>query len=498
MRSIRLDTAMEVLSRNSSLLMHRQLLPRIVLLSLLFSFAPSTAHGSDLLLVSSEESYSLGETFTATITVNPEGTPINAANALLRFDPSALQVLSLSKESSAFSVWSAQPVFSNEAGTITFAGGTPESIAYEAPIITVTFRVLQEKDGVLTFEQAAIFAADGSGNNVIEDAHGLHYSATAVPNDAPVSDDEEQQPMGALVPSITSVDFSDQEKWYNRTDGTFAWNLPAAVTAVAVEVSTSSVHEPMDVLRPPEASYALEDGALEEGIQYLHVQFKDETLWGAVATHKLKIDNTAPEAFTLALVQNDSEPLPQLSFSTTDELSGIDHYEVTFSNSMPIVVFPEQAGEGFVMPNLQPGAYKVVATAVDKAGNRGTSTPLMLLHTDPSGQKATPAVAASDVLAALLALAMLCLLWLMLLMRSRFNQKETRLRKETKDLQNQMGKIFSALRDEIYDQVNTISQKKRMTAKEKDVVASLNQAITVSETLIAKELTDVKKVLRKK
>ncbi len=59
-----------------------------------------------------------------------------------------------------------------------------------------------------------------------------------------------------------------------------------------------------------------------------------------------------------------------------------------------------------------------------------------------------------------------------------------------------MEKIFSALRDEIYDQINAITKKERLSKKEREAVEGLNQALEVSETLIEKEITDVSKILK--
>ena len=59
-----------------------------------------------------------------------------------------------------------------------------------------------------------------------------------------------------------------------------------------------------------------------------------------------------------------------------------------------------------------------------------------------------------------------------------------------------MEKIFSALRDEIYDQVNMITKRKRLSKSEKEAVEGLNQALEVSETLIEKEINDVKAILK--
>ena len=74
--------------------------------------------------------------------------------------------------------------------------------------------------------------------------------------------------------------------------------------------------------------------------------------------------------------------------------------------------------------------------------------------------------------------------------------KEEKLRREVREIQDQMEKIFSALRDEIYDQVNMITKRKRLSKNEKAAVEGLTQALEVSETLIEKEINDVKAILK--
>jgi len=80
--------------------------------------------------------------------------------------------------------------------------------------------------------------------------------------------------------------------------------------------------------------------------------------------------------------------------------------------------------------------------------------------------------------------------------RKQLKIKEEKLRRETREVQDQMEKIFSALRDEIYDQVNAITKRKRLSKNEKEAVEGLNQALEVSETLIEKEINDVKAILK--
>jgi len=64
------------------------------------------------------------------------------------------------------------------------------------------------------------------------------------------------------------------------------------------------------------------------------------------------------------------------------------------------------------------------------------------------------------------------------------------------DVQEQMRKIFSALRDEIYEQVHTITKYPKAVSKEKErLLKGLHKALEVSETLIEKEINDVQTIL---
>ena len=74
--------------------------------------------------------------------------------------------------------------------------------------------------------------------------------------------------------------------------------------------------------------------------------------------------------------------------------------------------------------------------------------------------------------------------------------KEEKLRRENLEVQSQMEKIFSALRDEIYDQIGMINKRKRLSKNEKEAVKGLNQALEISETLIEREINDVNAILK--
>jgi hypothetical protein len=65
-----------------------------------------------------------GHRLTLPIVISTAGQTINAAQIFLKFDPKAVQVESIDKEGSFFTVWvKDQPAYSNTTGDISFAGG---------------------------------------------------------------------------------------------------------------------------------------------------------------------------------------------------------------------------------------------------------------------------------------------------------------------------------------------------------------------------------------
>ena len=63
-------------------------------------------------------------------------------------------------------------------------------------------------------------------------------------------------------------------------------------------------------------------------------------------------------------------------------------------------------------------------------------------------------------------------------------QRERRLFLETQALQNQMDNIFTALRDEVTDQITQITKHKKLSQREQVVVERLTEAVTVSEVVM--------------
>ncbi len=295
---------------------------------------------------------------------------------------------------------------------------------------------------------------------------------------------------------------------FGTTEGLFTWTLPFDINAVAIEVADSNENEPDKnedaVYDPPIDEFLITKDIVSDGEQYVSVRFKNQVGWGATLNRKLLIDTTPPEKFEIN-IRTGTTPssFPILVFEANDKTSGIDHYELTIADSEPLVITPDEAKLGYLMKDLEDGTYTAKIVAYDKAGNRQESTKAVLI----TAGWVKPVEEVEDrSLFDLLTPAVLFILFLIVVIvllvvyiwyeRKQIKLKEEKLRRETREIQDQMEKIFSALRDEIYDQINTITKRKRLSKSEKEAVEGLNQALEVSETLIEKEINDVKSILK--
>lgn len=500
---------------------------KIIALALgLFCLSALTAFAADLSLSPSTGSYGVGQTFTATVRALPAGDTINAVESTLRFDPAVLSVVSISKNGSAFSLWTTEPTFSNTAGTISFGGGSPTPFTATSDLIVITFRTVAQGTGSVSFGDSSVLAADGRGTDVFGNASGATYTVTTAttptpptppttPTPPPADTGAENNTDEAIIfgdpprpPEVGSQTFLEPEVWYNKTEGVFTWTLPFDVNAVAVEISRDAENRPEEnqaaIIDPPVEDFIISKDIVTDGIQYVSVNFKNQVGWGAVTNRKLKIDTTPPEPFAITVQAGTSkDSFPLLRFDAKDMTSGIDYYEMTIADMEPLRITPDEARVGYLLRELEDGTYTVKVVATDLAGNKRESSVAVLI----TAGWIKPVVVEDegsfwDFLTPINLFIFFLLVIIILQMvyfwyeHKRLKEREEKMRRETREIQDQMEKIFSALRDEIYDQIKAITKRKRLSAKEREAVEALTQALEVSETLIEKEINDVHSILK--
>ena len=335
---------------------------------------------------STDQGYAVGQTFSVSVLVSTaSGESINAVSATISYDPSQLKLVSISKASSVITMWASEPTFSNSAGTADLEGIVlnPGFTGQGGLVATITFKVLSAGQAKLSFSQASVLANDGLGTNVLTSApaKSVYLGAAAAPDVT-----TEAIPSGApSAPVITSSTNPDPAKWYATSSPSFAWTVPADVTAVRLEYDSSPVSVPAVVYSPAISSKTL--SKLPDGVYYFHAQFKNANGWGAIAHFKFSIDTVPPLAFQIVEPHPEysTDPRPILLFNTVDSLSGVDHYDVKVGNDeFQTIDAAKVSSNPYTPPTQMPGEKTILVKAYDKAGNVSTqSTTINIQSIEP-------------------------------------------------------------------------------------------------------------------
>ncbi len=152
---------------------------------------PLTAHGAELLLDPSGGGFPNGSEFNVKVSVEPGGEEVNAADGSITFDKDLLSVSKVSKDGSAFSLWTAEPGFSNSAGTVNFSGGTPSAFSKKGTVITITFKGKALGAAKVSFSKGSVLAADGKGTDVYEKGNEATFDIIEAPAAPPAEPQED-------------------------------------------------------------------------------------------------------------------------------------------------------------------------------------------------------------------------------------------------------------------------------------------------------------------
>lgn len=346
----------------------------ISILVFLFFFKFALAQKSASLFLSpSTGNYRVNQTFTVSVLVRSEQQPMNAAEGTIRYDPTIIRVTSISKSGSIFSLWPEEPNYSNSNGTIKFVGGSPTSYQGSAgKIFTITFQALKEGTASINFVDGKVLAADGLGTDITDKLSGATFVISPVQlQPSPLPSPEEPIGLTPAPPQISSPTHPDPEKWYNNKNPKLVWEVPEGILAIRTLLGKIATAQPTVVYEPPISSKEFEN--LDDGIWYFSLQFKNQYGWGKISRFKIQIDTVPPKDFTVG-VDNEGDPTnptPIFQFETTDELSGIDYYEIILNGKVFSKVKPEEIknGKWKISQPLEPGTYSLEIKAVDRAGN---------------------------------------------------------------------------------------------------------------------------------
>jgi hypothetical protein len=478
------------------------------------TLVPNVLYAASLTFSPSTASKSVGEEFTVKVSVDPDGKSINAADGTITFDPAVLSVNSVSRDGSAFSLWTADPSYSNSAGTVTFSGGSPTALSSTGTLLTIKFKGKSAGTGVVSSSKASILAADGKGTNVFAKGSDATFTIAAgapkpPPEPEPVAQPE-PEPVSqgggdSLVPApdIQSSTHKKADQWYATTTAVLSWKVPPGMISVRTLISQDQKEKPKKVSTPAIDRQTVEN--LTEGVWYFSAQFKDDFEWGTIGVREVRIDITPPDEYDVAILDPGGDTPPKFVLGTTDALSGMNRYEIFIQGAIAATAkAADLVDNAFPIPPQVGGSQEVQIKAYDNAGNvREVKKQLDL----PKVDAPKPKGAADDapvqsgfrfewVIIALFAFIVGGLVAWQVQMRKQAQRGQALLLQHVVDTRERNDKVFAALREEFEQLINDFDEKPQLTAAERNLLEKLKEALDISEEVVDTDIEDLKKLVK--
>ena len=464
-------------------------------LAVLFFLLPSATRAATLGFSPASATIDAGTGVTTAVLVSSADQPLNAVSGTITFPPDLLQVISISKASSALSLWVVDPTFSNTDGTISWSGIVPNP-GYQGGggrIFSIQFRGRKAGTATIAFSPSSqVLANDGNGTNILAGTRSAAITITASkPKPVPVT----TEPTSDLLAQITSSTHPDQTQWYARSHAVFDWTNAQGISAVRIGCDKNANGTPSFVYSGPISHKEID---LEDGIWYFHVQEKGPNGWGPNSTYRVQIDTVAPLPFAITFPNGTTTSGAAIlaSFTATDALSGIDHYQVAVDGK-EFSVSAEDGSHPYAV-SADPGAHMLLVQAYDKAGNVATADDRFSI----SGGTASKFnlfmfgwLAINYVTVVLIALAVLItLIFAAWYIHTHFTAYRRRLNHQLGLTHTHVHKEFDTLKDAIAEEILALEHaksKRALTREEERFVARFKKLLDQAEQTIEKDLESV-------
>lgn len=306
-------------------------------------------------------SFEEGSTFQVPILLNTRGTSINGIEVYITFDKNKLSVVQQSNGISIIGIWVEAPRYDNTKGTASYIGVVPNGIITGSGAVgNITFKAIGVGQATVDISvNSRILQNDGLGTKTILDIGRGTY--TILP----------KAPEGVRIYSETHP---FQNTWYNNNSPIVSWDTESAIDGFSYTLDNKPGTIPDNKIRTTDTTTSFTD--LADGLWYFHIKAHKAKVWGNSGQFLVRIDTTPPADFKpevsylMAAAVLTERTL--ISFFTTDNLSGIDHYEVgIIDKAQPATESPVfvQAESPYQVPLIKNANLRVIVRAIDKAGN---------------------------------------------------------------------------------------------------------------------------------
>ncbi len=361
------------------------------LLVLLVVSATHISYAATLSLTPATAKVSAGNIVSVKALVNTDGQAINTVSGTMQFPTDMLQVMSVSKSSSIFTLWVQEPSFSNTKGIINFTGGVPNPgfTGQGGEVMSVVFKAKKTGNASVIFSDSSILLNDGLGTDALAGTKPATVAiSSSAQSDVPtINTTANSLPAKPIVISSTNP---SQEKWYPNNSASFNWGAPEDITSIQTLFSKDPNAIPTVNYDSSVSQRTVNN--IADGILYFHIRYMNSLGFGPVAHYKVQIDTVPPEKFTADVTT--SEVNNTLVLNAVDKTSGIDHYSVQIDSDPAINVQNSSLVDGrLILPIRNEGNHDLEVIAYDKAGNH---TETYSTYTSPATIPPTIAIYSAD------------------------------------------------------------------------------------------------------
>jgi len=305
-------------------------------------------------------------TFEIPVLINTNGKSVRGIELRLNFDKDKLVIIDPSSGRSIMGTWVESPRFDNIKGIASYIGLIPDGITTESGlIVNLTFKALVAGLAVVKVDaNSSVLLDDDLGTRAVLDLGRAEYTILQKKAD------------GIRVFSETHP---SQSKWYNNNNPLISWENNISADGFSFEIDNKPFTIPDNEIDSKETTKAYEGQS--DGLWYFHIKANKNGVWGTTTHFQARIDTVPPLKFEPTinnlLAASILVKRTLVSFSATDQLSGISHYEVgVIDKSRPITESPAfiESESPFQVPFKDGSNLRVIVRAIDKAGNtRDTS-----------------------------------------------------------------------------------------------------------------------------
>jgi len=321
--------------------------------------AAGTSRPTEIQFSPARGSFQQGAVFEVPIYINTRGNKIGSIELHVQFDPDHLRITTPSGGTSIIGEWTAPPIYDNERGTLRIVGTIPNGMITDSGlIVTVTFQARAIGNTYVSIgDGSSVLLNDGIGSPT--DLVTNHASFTILA----------KAPEG---PRVTSDTHPISDRWYNNPNPILLWGGNTDASGFSYVFDTIRTTMPPNTVNATSTTASFQN--VKDGVWYFHIKEKRGDVWDAPTHFAVRIDTVPPAEFTLNVERAGAAVMSRsfLSFFTTDNLSGIDHYEVgsvpgTESlTTTPVYITTESPHH---LPLASSETLSVFVRAYDKAGN---------------------------------------------------------------------------------------------------------------------------------